>query len=126
MASFLDTEIWVPLGHEMKKQPSSYYLSLLHSSEHAGPYQQAEINCSYNYIISKKTDAQMLVLLKKTMSHSKIKTTWDLGLKTDKNQHAGKILEKKKYEGKQDLPCNKGTISIVRQIQNLPQTLQSG
>lgn len=107
MASFLDTEIWVPLGHEMKKQPSSYYLSLLHSSEHAGPYQQAEINCSYNYIISKMTDAQMLVLLKKTMSHSKIKTTWDLGLKTDKNQHAGKIVEKKNMKESKMFPATK-------------------
>lgn len=96
MASFPDKEIGVSLGHEIKEQPSSFYLSLLHSSEHAGPYQQAEINCSHNYIISKKTDAQTLVLLKKTTTDFKIKNTRDLGLKPDKNQHAGNTLERKK------------------------------
>lgn len=125
MASFPDKEMGVSLGHEIKEQPSSFYLSLLHSSEHAGPYQQAEINCSHNYIISKKTDAQTLVLLKKTTSDSKIKNTRDLGLKPDKNQHAENTLKKKKKdEGKQDLPCNKGNVCIVRKIQNLPQTTQ--
>lgn len=74
MASFPAKEIWGSLGHEIKEQLSSYYLSLLHSSEHVGPYQQAEINCSDNYIISKKADAQILVLLKKGISDSKIKT----------------------------------------------------
>lgn len=53
MTSFPDKEMWGSLGHEIEEQPSCYYLSLLYSSEHMGPYQQVEINCSYNYIISK-------------------------------------------------------------------------
>jgi len=62
-AAFLScTETWVSLGRELKGQRSSYPLSLLYRSEPVGPYQQAEINCSHNYIVSKKTDAQILVL----------------------------------------------------------------